>query len=125
MVPLMVLRNAATTQNIRRKKREKERERKAVTVFRPWSSPVAAAIKRPVVTMMYPPQVAVARAAPEIHGNREMSVYRESMHVREGEREKERENRRIRISESCVTRVPMLPHVTLFSSDHSLLRFLK
>ena len=59
--------------------REKEREkkkRKAITVFRPWSSPVAAAIKRPVVMMIYPPQVAVARAAPEIHGNRDMSVSR-------------------------------------------------
>lgn len=46
---------------------QKTRERKAITVFRPWSSPVAAAIRRPVVTMMYPPQVAVARAAPEIY----------------------------------------------------------
>lgn len=39
-------------------------KKKAITVFRPRSSPVAAAISRPVVTTMYPPQVTVARAAP-------------------------------------------------------------
>lgn len=42
-----------------------EKKKAIITVFRPRSSPVAAAIRRPVVIMTYPPQVAVARAAPK------------------------------------------------------------
>lgn len=42
--------------------------------------------------MMYPPQVAVARAAPEIHGNREVSVPQVDVSTRE--------RIRIRVSES-------------------------
>lgn len=49
----------------RQRVREIEKKKKAITVFRPRSSPDAAAISRPVVMIMYPPQVAVANAAPK------------------------------------------------------------
>lgn len=87
-------------------------KKKAITVFRPRSSPVAAAIKRPVVIMIYPPQVAVARAAPIKFADIRKWVVRVDYRQESGVK--------VKMCES-----PMLPHVTLFKSDHSLLRFLR